>query len=420
MASERFRVLGNRVAWAFVPFMALGQAIQVALPVPGLSWLSFEVVVFGIIAALTSPWWWRRRHELTPTARTAMVAFLGLLAYAVASLLLHPPPEVISQGGGPVPRIYVAVPLLSALFAMLGGVGFVLAAERHLRLRILSWGALASLVVAYVGWPFQAAYRDYVRLATGQGGAAIIHVLFLLIVAIGLAQFLRGKHRRLALVVVLGGLGAIIATQSRAAVISVGAWVLLLAVGWLVRRPQDARRLWPLGAAVAVAAMVVALLPGLDRMLSFEEPKRAENLQTALAIWTSDAPTVLWGTGPGQLWPWWAYESGLYPMPEGVYWSVVTHPQGDLLLTPHSTPLVILTELGIPGALLALLVAVCLTVGWWRSRTALPRLVVASAALACLAAFLVDTYLLRNFGISMWWWAIVALVSTWHDEAVDP
>ena len=305
-----------------------------------------------------------------------------------------------------VPKRYVAVPLLSALFAMLSGVGFVLAAERHLRLRILAWGGMTALVVAFIGWPFQSAYRDYVRLATGQGGAAIIHVMFLLIVSFGLAQFLRGTRQRLALGSMVAGLGAIIATQSRAAVLSVGAWFALLAVGWLVRKPQDARRLWPLGAAA-----VVILLPGLDRMLSFEEPKRFENMATALTIWSSDVQTSLLGTGPGQVWPWWAYESGLYPMPGNAYWSVVTHPEGDLLLTPHSTPLV---ELGLPGALLGIAMVVALALGWWRSRMTLPRLVVASGILATLVPFVVDTYLLRNFGVSMWWWASVVLVSTWH------
>ena len=415
--SRRFRVVGNRIAWSFVPFVALAQALQLAFPVPGVRWLTFEVIVFGIIAAVTSPWWWRRRRELSPTARLAVLAFLVMLGYAVVSLLLHDPPEVVSPGGGPVPRVYVGVPILSSLFAMLSGVGFVLAAERGKRLKILTWGGLAAVVVAFAGWPIQSAYRGYVRLATGQGGAAIIHVMFLLIVAFGLAQFLRRSRPRLALGLVVGGLGAVIATQSRGAILNIGAWLALVAVGWLVRNPKDARRLWPLGAAVAAGLAVVSFLPGLERMLSFEEPKRAENLETALTIWSSDAPTAILGTGPGQVWPWWAYESGLYPMP-GEYWSFVSHPEGDLLLTPHSTPLAMLVELGLPGALLGLAMGLCLAAGWWRSRTTLPRLVVASATLACLVAFLVDTYLVRNFGISMWWWASVALVSTWDEEPV--
>ncbi len=414
VANERFRSLGNRVAWGLVPFVGVCQALQLAFPVPGMPWLSFEVVILGIISAGTSPWWWSRRHELTDTARLAVTAFLAMLVYAFVSLLVRGEPLVTSAGGGVVPKRYVAVPLLSALFAMLSGVGFVLAAERHLRLRILAWGGMTALVVAFIGWPFQSAYRDYVRLATGQGGAAIIHVMFLLIVSFGLAQFLRGTRQRLALGSMVAGLGAIIATQSRAAVLSVGAWFALLAVGWLVRKPQDARRLWPLGAALAAAAAVVILLPGLDRMLSFEEPKRFENMATALTIWSSDVQTSLLGTGPGQVWPWWAYESGLYPMPGNAYWSVVTHPEGDLLLTPHSTPLVVLVELGLPGALLGIAMVVALALGWWRSRMTLPRLVVASGILATLVPFVVDTYLLRNFGVSMWWWASVVLVSTWH------
>ena len=35
---------------------------------------------------------------------------------------------------------------------------------------------------------------------------------------------------------------------------------------------------------------------------------------------------------------------------------------------------------------------------------------------ASLVAFQFDTYLLRNFGIAVWWWAAVALVATWPPE----
>ncbi|SDL11521.1 O-Antigen ligase [Tessaracoccus oleiagri] len=416
--SERFRRIGNRIGRSFIPFVALAQALQLAFPVPGARWLTFELIVLGAIALLTSPWWWRRRLELSPTARLTMAAFLALVAYGIVSLLLHPEPVVTAPGGGPVPKIFVLVPLLTAVAAMFAGVGMVLSAERAQRMRILAWGGLAALVVAFLGWPFQSAHRNYVRLATGQGGAAIIHVMFLIIVALGLAQYVRGRRPWLTAGLVFGGLAAVIATQSRGAIVNIGAWLSLIAAGWLIHYPKDSRKLWPVGLALMVGVFSLPFVPGLSRITSFEEPKRAENLLTALNIWSQDPVTMAFGTGPGRVWPWYAYESGLYPMPGGDYTRFAPTPFGDILLTPHSTPLAMLVELGIVGALLGLLMGASLLLGWWRSRTSLARLIVSSATLACLVAFLVDTYLLRNFGISMWWWATIALVSSWQ-EATD-
>ena len=84
---------------------------------------------------------------------------------------------------------------------------------------------------------------------------------------------------------------------------------------------------------------------------------------------------------------------------------------GDLLLTPHSTPLALLVEHGLIGILAGAVMGVAVLLLWWRSRASLSRLAVASAVLA----FLFDTYLLRNFDISLWCWACVALVATWKE-----
>lgn len=415
--SERFRAWGNRVAWAFVPYVAACQAVQLAFHVPGVPWLTFEVFALMLVVGVTSPWWARRWRELNKTSLGLAAAFSLMVLYGLGSLAFHGPAEVTGPDGGPVPRLYMLFPLLNAGMAMIAGYGVVLAAERKHRLRIFAWAGAAALLVAFVGWPFQSAYRGYVRLATGQGGAAIIHVVFLLIASLGLAQYIRGWRPKLSLAIALGGFGALLATQSRGALVNVGAWLALIVVGWLISHPRDLRRLWPVGAALGVGALAIPFIPGLDRILSLYDPKRATNLDTALELWGENGQTMFFGLGPGQVWPWPAFESGLYSMPDEGYAGYMSTEAGNVLLTPHSTPLAMLVELGIPGALLGLIMGALMLRGWWRSRTTLPRLVVASASLACLVAFLVDTYLLRNFGISLWWWATIALVATWDYDA---
>lgn len=409
---ERFRILGNRIAWAFVPYVAICQAVQLAFPIPGARWMTFEVIALLLIVTVTSPWWWRRRHELGRATRLALVGFTALIAYALVTLAVRDAPLTSVDDGDLVPKIYIAVPLLTAVLTMLAGIGIVLTAERRQRLKIMAAAGASSLLVAFVGWPFQSAYRGYVRLATGQGGAAIIHVMFLLIAAFALAYALKQERARFSYLVVLGALFAILATQSRGAILDVGAWVVLVALGWLVAHPKDLRKLLPVGVALVAIIVAVFFIPSFSRLLSLSDHWRETNLESALGIWTSDVSTILFGTGSGQVWPWYAFESGLAPGQDPMLRPVG---DGQVLITPHSTPLVILVELGIPGVLLALAVVAALVFAWWRARTSLPRLVVASATLACLVAFLVDTYLVRNFSISLWWWASLALTSTWDE-----
>ena len=82
----------------------------------------------------------------------------------------------------------------------------------------------------------------------------------------------------------------------------------------------------------------------------------------------------------------------------------------------HSTPLAALVELGVVGAILLAAVLGAVALLALGARTPSARWVVAAALLASLVAFLFDTYLLRNFGIAVWWWAAVALVATWPTE----
>lgn len=410
--ANRFRLRGNRVAWAFVPYLALCQALQLAFPVPGLHWVTFEFFALVLIVIVTSPWWMARWRDLGKPVLLVAGAFLALVVYGLVTLPFHGPAQITTPDGGPVPMHYLLMPLLDAALATVAGLGIILCAEPRQRLRVLTAAGAASVLVAFVGWPFQSAYRGYIRLATGQGGAAIIHVMFLLIVALGLASYLRGSRKWLSLAVVVAGMGAVLATQSRGALINVAAWVALLLLGRLITNPNDLKRVWPLGAGLALAAVALPLIPGMDRLFSLYDPKRATNLDTALELWSSGPLSVIFGTGSGQVWPWSGYESGLYPMPGGDYAGYRPTEAGNVLLTPHSTPLTFLVEFGLPGVVAAAAMGLGLLAMWWKSRVYLPRLVLASATLACLVAFLVDTYLLRNFGISLWWWACLAVVAT--------
>ncbi len=409
--SAGFRRTGNWVAWLFVPFVAVAQAVTLVFPVPGARWLTYELLALALLAALTSPWLWRRRFELSRPFRLMLVSFTGYVAYALLSILVRPLPVILyKELEVEVPALYIVVPLATALAAMLAGTGLVLAAESTLRLRILAHGGGAAVLVAFLMWPYHSEDTFSWRLATGQGGAAVIHVMFLLIAALALACYVSGIRRRLFMAVAVGAAVGILATQSRGAIITVALWLLLVLLGRRMQAGGKARRFWPVAIAAVVVGVFAPLLPGMDRVLSLADPQRLTNMEVSLRLWAQNVWTMLFGTGPGSVWPWYYFEGGWpririteRPIPEGV-----------LLDTPHSTPLAVLVETGIVGAGILACVFVALILLAWRVRETYPSLILGAAMLATLVAFLFDTYLLRNFGISMWWWAVAALLGTWR------
>lgn len=155
------------------------------------------------------------------------------------------------RGGGVVPLQYLVVLLLSAGLARLTELGIILAAEPRLRLRIVSAAGAASLVVAFRGWLFQSQYRRSIRLATGQGGAEVVHVIFLLLIAVGLAEFLRrGGNRKLGIGLMPGAMIRTLAPRSRGALLALGTFVVLLALGWVLNGTRSIWKLWPLALAL--------------------------------------------------------------------------------------------------------------------------------------------------------------------------
>ena len=429
--TDRFRTLGNRVSWLLVPYVAVAQfatlgtpIVKLVHPAVGITWLTYEAVVLLLLAAVSAPWLVRRRRELGRTAGFALLAFTALLLYAAVSAIVRPDPHVrINEEHWDVATPFLVAPLLTAWLAMCAAVGLVLAADRGRRLRVLAVAAATAIVCAFAAWPLHAAATRSIRFSTGQGGAAVIHVMLLLIAALGVACLLRVSGRRargLSLALVGAALVGIVATQWGGALITLGVWAVLLLLG-RIRRTEPTRergrrvevtgagprRWWPFVVGAGALAVVGPLIPGASRVLSLADPQRLSNLEVSMRLWAADPATIVFGTGPGGVWPWHFFESMT------VHPKHYETPAGSVLGTPHSTPLAALVELGVVGAILLAAVLVAVALLALGARTPSARWAPAAALLASLVAFLFDTYLLRNFGIAVWWWAVVALVATW-------
>ena len=399
--SESGRRIGNAIAWCLVPVVGAMQLVNLRRTVPGVEWLPLEGVLLVLVVAVTAPWAWRRRREVSRLGWLVLASFTALTTYSAASVLAHGPPVVHTSADFSVPLAWTLAPPVLGFLTMVAGFGALLSAEARVRPRILLAAGVALLAAGIAAWPRQAAVHRSWRFATAMAGSATIHVALLLVAGVGLAAWTAGRSRVWGLGVFGVAVTAILATQSRAGLLALAAWVFVL----LAIRGLRGRQMWIVGGGVLAIGLSLVLIPGLSRALSFSDVKRATNLESALRLWGQDPMTVIFGTGSGQVWPWLAFDTGRIPAPGS---GMVPSSAGDLLLSPHSTALAILVELGLVGASLGLLGVGGLCGLLYVSRRDPYRLPVVAAVVSCLVAFLFDTYLVKNFGISFFWWVAIA------------
>lgn len=398
--------LGNAVGWLLVPMAALMQLVGLQRPMFGPSLPSPELLGYAAITVVTAPWVVARRHELTRGTVIVAGSFTGLVAYAALTVVLRAAPTVVTSEEYTIPWYALAYPLATALLAMTAAFGMVMSVEPTARMRVFVAAGAAMLAAGAVSWPSQVGIHRSWRFATGMAGSATIHVALLVVAAGALGWFLDDRRRWLGLVVGLGASAAFLATGSRAGLVAL---VVLAGLVLLLGGRGRGRRVRAIvvGGLAVVGAVLLAVFPEMRRMVEFSDPLRATNLASALDGWLSTPANTVFGLGYGQVWPWYAFDADVVAAPGA---RMVATPFGEVLLSPHSTLLAVTTELGLVGLVVAalLLGPILLSLGRRVGGNGFP--VLAAAVVACVVSFLFDTYLLKNFGVSLWWWVAVAVV----------
>ena len=404
--------------WTLVPTLLLLQLFDLRKSLFGAddAW-SAQLIGFTLILLVGVPLAWPQRRDITRLGWFGIGAFTALLGYALVSALVSGPSLVIGVTMPTVdppsvhmsaPMLYRILPIVTAFVSMAAGLVSILVIPREQRLGRVWWAGILLLVTSLAVWPRTMAIRNSPRLATGLAGASVIHVVFLLCMAFFLGALVQGHRRIASVLAALVSLFCLLMTGSRAGLLILAAFSVLV-IAWVGRRAQPRMVLASL-ATLAVAAVVVLMTPA-RRLLSFSDPWRVINMRTAVTHWSSDVQSVLLGVGSGRVWPWYTIESRYFWSPWG---GRLNTPIGRLLPNPHSLPLSVLVELGLVGmAILLTLVGVLL---WrlrlsWLARTTFDGVpdTLVLALVSTWVAFFFDYYLLKNFGISYWWWAMFAL-----------
>jgi O-antigen ligase len=144
-----------------------------------------------------------------------------------------------------------------------------------------------------------------------------------------------------------------------------------------------------------------------ERLVNMEEELRVMTIRTGInAIAQATVPDKILGLGFASYWRWYLVDEG----GEGSYGFdgfLQNRPAGETLYHPHSTPLLLTVELGLPGlaAGLALVWAI------WRARKAGARKKMPTIAFAGLAGsavtILTDLIIFKAPILSLVWWCYV-------------
>lgn len=397
------RRVGNLLGWSVVPALAGMQLVDLRRDLHGQpAMVSTYLLGFTAVTLVGLVFVVARWRSFSRAGRLAGVAFGALLAYALVRALGVALPVVQQR---PTTRPMLVVPLLTAAVTALAAVGCMAAVDARERHRRLWWAAWAMVAVALVQWPRAVASNRSVRLASAMGGSAVLHVALLTAAGLFLGCAVAGWRRRASSVGTALSAAAVLATGSRAGLVSLALFAALVTL-WALGRGAGRRAVAAVLGLGVLTAGVVAAVPSLRRLVNFSEPGRARNLETALEVWSQDWGTRLLGVGSGRLWPWYAFDIRAIPSPGA---GLVRTEWGLALTSPHSVFLGVLVELGVLGMLLWLVVCGALVwqlVRLWRGDDPI-RTLTTMALCATLAAFVLDTYLLKNFGVSFWWWLVL-------------
>lgn len=419
---ERLAAIASLGLFPLVGLMGMVQLTKQLDGAPGLYpaflWVAGAVCALGLAVV---PWLPATRR-VPPALWRAAGAFLVLVLYAALTVPFHTATITVPDTTYVdylVPRRWVAIPLIQAVLAMVAGIVIALATPASWVHRQLF--ALGILIIAISVRGQYVAFTDArpsSRLDTPIGGAAVYHVVLVLVLAVfvGLAWERRRTALNALLAVVVVGL--IVATGSRAGLITTTLLLVALAVRWVAARNRNATstgsRTVPRWAVpVTLAGLVAAVGVGASmvggealRLLAYGDTLRLTNAETAVRIFTSSPTNVLLGAGQGMVWPWFASEGGHVPVAEQ---GLVQTPYGMVITNPHSVYIGTLAELGLAGFLL--LVVLLGTVVWaaWRASAENPVRLTVLTALGCtLVSFAFDYYLLKNFSLSLLWWFFLA------------
>ena len=386
----------------YIPFWEVGTVLIKAT----------DVGVFVIFAACLIALVLKRCRTYEYTGRLAAVRYLGLLTFLYAAITMTWSQKEFRD------QLAMGYTLLCAITCILSALFIV---DRQVtRLVRLLWCLSVFLAVAGVCYWLQAVFDlglravNYVELdqfGTQRLGGPLVNPArgqFMFVPALGfvVGQLLsRNISKKTGVPVAMGLLVSLFGLGARSALVCLAVFVSMLAVS--LRRSNRTMAIILVVVFSAGAGSLVFLRSKTERLSTFD-PGRLMTYETSIAMFLDQSPLEhVFGAGYGRWWPWYRTD-----VEGGGAW--FTHrfvqmtPYGPTLFNPHSTFIIAVIELGLPGSLAFAFLLLLLIRTAWRCRHLSPNVgVFATGVAATIPAFFSDCYLVSDVKQNLIWWLFV-------------
>ncbi len=385
---------------------------QVPLLILGCPVMPYDAALIGVAGLLLLTRWQAIRMYGRPLL-LASLAFLGALVWGLLSLPLWAGSRDLVDSVGRT------VPLLAAGSAWMAA--YILVAGRPAA-AIAGVIDRATLFLAAIGFAYASKsllapgleislIRDAEQRARGPlFGPAVGHFALLPALGHALGRTLGaiGRTRLLWAGAAVALLFTVIALGSRGGLLGLGILALLASV-----RVGGAGRRLAIAAGIALAVGLGALvwmLAPQERLTSSEDPFRERIYASAAGAFGESPAEVLRGQGAGAVWPWYADDAARSVWEGAENNNAVWRGSrwGDTLMHPHSLPLYMSIELGLPGMLALIALVASLALAYRDAARDEPWQAGLAAGLAAsLVALAFDLPLMKSFTLSTLWWIML-------------
>lgn len=238
--------------------------------------------------------------------------------------------------------------------------------------------------------------EDISRLSTSLGGAAVIHVALLISLSIYIINLKLNYHKFFSVIMIIVNLTMIISTQSRAGIITLVLFLMIILIDF-----KNIKKSLIIGVLLYTLLFTIFQLFPSDRLDNLESQARSETYETSKNIFLSSTKNIIFGTGYGEIWPWYGYENGLKS-----FNSVIRTTEGNVLTNSHSVFWGVATELGLIGLVPLMIIMIIIIqqlIKAFKNNNIVSQTILL-AIVSTIPAFYVDLYLFKNFNITAIWW----------------
>ncbi len=385
---------------------------QIPILVLGCPVMPYDAGLIGFSVLLLALRWQAIRMYGRPLLLTGL-GFLGALVWGLLSLPLWAGTrDVVDAVGRGVPVLAAGAAWMTAYVLIAGRPAASISA-------VIDRAALflAAIGFAYASKSLLAPgleislIRDAEQRARGPlFGPAVGHFALLPALghALGRALGVVGRSRLLWAGTAVALLFTVIALGSRGGLLGLAALALLAAL-----RVGGGRRRLAIMAGVVLAGglgfLVWALAPQ-ERLTQSDDPFRERIYASAAGAFQETPAIVLRGQGAGAVWPWYADDAARSQWEGSEANNAVWRGSawGDTLMHPHSLPLYLTIEYGLPGLLALLSLVAAIALAYRDAGRSEPwRAGLAAGLVASLVALAFDLPLMKSFTLSVLWWIML-------------